>query len=73
VSTSEQHSRGNAWNRQVDPGLRTQVRIFLAIFLVTVALTIERVIARDVNPLWAALGLGSGMAIGAALAMTHRA
>lgn len=62
--------RRAAWKDLVDRRLRLQVRIFLVIFLVTVAITIERMITEGVNPLWALVGFVVGIATGAILART---
>lgn len=61
-------SRRTAWEQLVGRSLRIQVRIFLVIFLITTAIMIERIIVNHVNSLWALLGFGVGIGLGAVLA-----
>jgi hypothetical protein len=68
MSTATRRSRRDILREAVDRRLRTQLRIFLVVFAVTVIVTIERVVAWRVNPLWALAGFAVGLAIGVALA-----
>ena len=65
------HDRRDAAKRLVDSKLRTQVRIFLVVFVIAVIVTVERVVTRGVNPLWAVAGLAAGIAIGIVLVRTR--
>jgi hypothetical protein len=52
----------------VDRRLRTQLRLFLAIFAVVAVLAGVQVVRDGVDPLWALAGFGVGLALGVGLA-----
>lgn len=56
----------------VDRGLRLQVRVFLGIFVVMLALVITRIVRDDLDPLWMLVGFAVGLVIGVALARIKR-
>lgn len=54
----------------LDRRLRLQMRIFLVVFVVLLALSVWHVLRDHVSPLWLLVGLLPGMALGVALART---
>jgi peptidoglycan/LPS O-acetylase OafA/YrhL len=68
MSAADPLSRRETVNRALPRRLRMQLRIFLLVFAVSFALTIERVVAWHVAPIWALAGLAAGILIGGVLA-----
>jgi hypothetical protein len=54
----------------VDRKLRTQLRLFALIFLIVAVVAAERVIQKDVSPLWAVAGFAAGLILGLLLSRT---
>ncbi len=68
LTATDRPSRRDTANLVLPRRLHMQLRIFALVFVVSFALTIERMISWHVRPLWALGGLAVGLLIGIILA-----